>query len=263
MLFNIAKCWKWYVSPGLGTGFRIFLKIPQKYIFSFSETVILMDGIRSAIKSLCPKEMTSQTAPIGGPPARINPQGTQQRERPLPAFCPLISSWKENLSLSSHPRVSARHQKPLELPLASGGTGGSKKKKKKKSGYFFTAKEKSPNSDQRASWTACSNSDKHQQIKFHNIEPEALPNMSCGYCESASPASICSDTFCMDFENPKSRMQHFPQKLQWKWEWGHAKFDFFFRLCAKGHCNTSSRRNTLCTQIQKTTNTLIYSCNVF
>lgn len=156
---NLSRCW------------RDSFFTSQKLLLPFSYQTI---QTRRKGWPACPTRRLSKT----------KPHSTQQGERLMPALCPLISSWKESFHSSSHPRVSAWFQRPLELLWASRGTRGNQEKKKKSiAGYFFTT-EKIHNLDQRASWPVYS---QPQQIGFHHTKLEALwllqvstPCM-CGY----------------------------------------------------------------------------------
>lgn len=123
------------VSSRFGIGFRIFFEIPEKQIFFSPFRNCYLHGLHfCSYQTIQSKKNDWPDCPLGGPIPRTNTHRHPAREeRPLLALCPLISSWKENLSLSSHPRVSASTQGPLELPWASGRI----------SGCFFTSREKS------------------------------------------------------------------------------------------------------------------------
>lgn len=187
----------------------------------------------SATKPFRPGEKVGQPALLGGLLSKIKPHSTQQGERLMPALCPLISSWKEKLSLSSHPRVSAWFQRPLELLWASRGTRGNQEKKKSIAGYFFTTGEKSANLDQRASWPVYS---QPQQIGFHHTKLEALWLLQ-----------VSTPCMCMQWGTLhrvwESKIKEAAlslitsRELWWSWGQGHSRFDFFFRLCAKGNSN--------------------------
>ena len=107
-------------------------------------------------------------------------------------------------------------------------------KKKSTAGYFFTTGEKSPNLDQKASWPVYS---QPQQIDFHHTELEALwllqVSMLCMCMQWGTLHGVWESKI-----KDAALSLITSRALWWSWGQGHSRFDFFFRLCAKGNSNT-------------------------
>ena len=119
MSINFAKCWKRTDILGLGTAFRIFLKMLERWKFHLSETVSPFQ-----LSNHSDQEKRLEPASLGGLLSKTKPHSTQQGERDS---CQPSALWLVHDRKSSHwahPRVSAWFQRPLALLWASRGTEG-------------------------------------------------------------------------------------------------------------------------------------------